>query len=195
MAGPSPFKSELVKVAKDEHERLGSLKRGDAALRERIELYCRDVNVAMTDAVDKFHYSAVFISWCLRKAGASEEEFPATSRHWEYARRATQDPIGTEGILRGRTIESYAPQVGDLVHMNRDGGIVGYERARSGPYPYLAESGIVIHVGESEREALIVMGNQEPRGNVGTEQLVLSDSGLLVQRTKAPFICVLEVLK
>jgi hypothetical protein len=39
------------------------------------------------------------------------------------------------------------------------------------------------------------MGNQGSCGNVGTEELVLTDAGLLGQRVRNPFITVIEVLK
>jgi hypothetical protein len=80
-----------------------------------------------------------------------------------------------------------APAIGNTRHA----GDVDYGRIGGGPYA--AESGIVVELGQSA--ALIVMGNQEPLGNVGTESLALGDSGLLVQRASNPFICVVEVRK
>jgi hypothetical protein len=186
MAGLTSFKAELVRVAWHEHETLGALRRGDRALEERIEFYCCNVGISATAPA---HYSAVFISWCMRTAGASETDFPATAGHWQYASRA----LKSAGLFRARRVESYAPQLGDVIHVNRDDGKVDYDRVRNGPHPYAAESGIVVETRQGE--ALIVMGNQEPAGNVGTEKLALDDSGLLVQRTKNPFICVIEVLK
>jgi hypothetical protein len=84
----------------------------------------------------------------------------------------------------------YAPQLGDVVHFNRDGGNPDFEQmGRS----YLAESGIV--VGLDCGEALVVVGNQQPFGNIGSEKLVLDKAGLLKQRAVNPFICVIEVGK
>jgi len=51
---------------------------------------------------------------------------------------------------------------------------VDYDRIRAGGYN--SESGIVVDI--LPNKAVIVMGNQEPRGNVGTEALTLADSGL-----------------
>ena len=188
MAAASPFKIELASIAKGKY---GSLNRGDPVLCERIEKYCRDVRVAMTAPVEQFHYSTVFISWCMRNAGASEQEFLATAAHCDYAKRAIGKAPG--GILRARTIDSYAPHVGDIVHVNREGGTIDYKRAE-GPSRYPAESGIVIEVREGNLEVVIVMGNQEPRGTVGTETLASAESGLLLQRAIDPIICVLEVV-
>jgi hypothetical protein len=190
MTGLTSFKAELVRVAWQEHETLGALRRGDRALEERILFYCREVDISATPDV-KAHYSAVFISWCMCTAGASKTEFRPTAGHCVYARQALRNAEQEEGPFRARRVESYAPKVGDVIHVNRDDGKVDYDQARHGSYH--AESGIVVDIRPGE--ALIVMGNQEPAGNVGTEKLALADSGLLVQRADNPFICVIEVLK
>jgi len=190
MAALTPFKVELAKIARRENESFGSLRRGDRELENRIERYCSDVGVSATTLV-RSHYSAVFISWCMRTAGASEAQFPAQISHSEYAKRAFSGAENREGLFQARRVESYAPQPGDVIHLNRDGGKVDYDRIRAGGYN--SESGIVVDI--QPNKAVIVMGNQEPRGNVGIEALTLADSGLLIQRIHNPFICVIEVLK
>jgi hypothetical protein len=190
MTGLTSFKAELVRVAWHEHETLGALWRGDQALEERILFYCHEVGISAIPDV-KAHYSAVFISWCMRAAGASKTDFPPTAGHWVYASQALRNAEHEKGLFRARRVESYAPKVGDVIHVNRDDGKVDYDRVGHGQYN--SESGIVVDIRPGE--ALIVMGNQEPAGTVGTEKLALADSGLLVQRTSNPFICVIEVLK
>jgi hypothetical protein len=129
----------------------------------------------------------------MRAAGASATEFPAVAGHWQYAKRALHNAEHSEGYFWARTIDSYELQPGDVVHVNRDDRRIDYNRLRNGPYPYPAESGIVVDI--LQGEALIVMGNQEPRGNVGTEKLALTLSGLPIQRSTNPIICLIEVLK
>ena len=131
------------------------------------------------------------MSWCMRSAGASKVEFPATASHAEYAKRAWTAAEDASGPFRARRVELYAPQPGDIVHVNRNGGKVTYDQIADGGYP--AESGIVIDVSTSE--VVIVMGNQLPPGNVGTESLALTRQGLLMPRHRDAFICVIEVLK
>jgi hypothetical protein len=190
MAGPTPFKTELVRRARSESESLPGLCRGDKELEDRIEFYGRSIGI-MNVASFRPHYSAVFISWCMRKAGATEAEFPWRLRHSEYAQVALQNAEHEEGLFRARRIEAYAPQPGDIVHVNRDDGKVNFDRIRAGNY--YSESGIVVDIAPGK--ALIVMGNQGSCGNVGTEELVLTDAGLLGQRVRNPFIAVIEVLK
>ena len=184
------FKAELVKIALREYESLGALGRGDEQLEDRIEFYRRSVGIPATPDV-KAHYSAVFISWCMCAAGASATEFPAVAGHWQYAAFAVRNVEAGAGVFWARRIEDYAPQPGDLVHFNRDGGTVDYDGICAGSYK--GESGIM--VARDGGETLVVVGNQEPLGNVGTERLGLNKSGLLTQRDNNPFICVIEVRK
>ena len=182
MVGPTSFKTELVRLARGESESLPGLCRGDRELEDRIESYGRSIGIVDV-ASFRQHYSAAFISWCMRKAGAAEVEFPWRLSHWEYTQFALQNAEHERGMVRARRIEVYAPQPGDIVHVNRDDGKVNFDRIRAGGYP--SESGIVIDIAPGK--ALIVMGNQEPCGNIGTEELVLTDAGLLAQRARNPF--------
>jgi hypothetical protein len=187
--GPSAFKTELVRIARAENEALGSFRRGNQQLEDRITHYAGGVGIALTPSV-RAHYSAVFISWCMYAAGASAPEFPPVIAHYKYASFALQNARSESGLFWARRIENYAPQLGDLIHFNRDSGNADFEQiGRS----YLAESGIV--VGLDYGQALVVVGNQEPFGNIGSEEFVLDETGLLKQRAVNPFICVIEVGK
>jgi hypothetical protein len=190
MAGPTPFKTEFVRLARQENEALPDRCRGDQELEDRIECYGRSIGIRNV-ASFRQHYSAVFISWCMRTAGASETEFPTELSHSKYAQFAVRNADIEQGVVWARRIEAYAPQPGDIVHVNRNDGKVTFDRILAGSY--FSESGIVIDIAPGK--ALIVMGNQEPCGNVGTKELALADSGLLIQRARNPFIAVIEVLK
>src|SRR4051794_19806364 len=104
MASTSHFKTKLVNVAKIELEQLDFAKRGDILLRKRVGRYCHDVGVVIHESVDTFHYSAIFITWCMRAAGASKVEFPTARSHCEYAKRAhrlcgrERSPVGQRGL-------------------------------------------------------------------------------------------------
>jgi hypothetical protein len=190
MASPTLFKAELIKLALQEAKASNTLRRGDQPLENRIDFYSRSVGISATPIVTA-HYSAVFISWCMRTAGASATEFPAVASHWQYAAFALRNGEIGAGHFWARRIESYAPQLGDLVHFNRDGRTADFRQIGLGVYP--AESGIV--VAQDRSEASIIVGNQEPLGNIGHATLALDEKGLLIQRSNDPFICVIEVGK
>ncbi|MDH2348709.1 DUF2272 domain-containing protein [Bradyrhizobium sp. SSUT77] len=190
MAGPTLFKTELVRLARPENEALSGRCRGDQELEDRIEYYGRSIGIVNV-ASFRQHYSAVFISWCMRTAGASEAEFPTELSHSKYAQFAVRNADTAQGLVRARRIEIYAPQLGDILHVNRSDGKVTFDRILAGSY--ISESGVVIDIAPGK--AFIVMGNQEPCGNVGTEELDLAASGILVQRGRNPLVAVIEVLK
>jgi hypothetical protein len=190
--GPSSFKDELVKIARAENVAFGGFERGDRPLEDRIERYRRCVEIPLGPSVNA-HYSAVFISWCMRTAGAPKEEFPAVVGHWQYAEWAAANAKNLSGIFWARRVENYAPVPGDLIHFNRDGGRVDYDWILGGRGGYAGESGIV--VGFDDGTAVVVIGNKEPEGNIGLDKVPLTQSGLVLQRNSNPFIAVIEVGK
>jgi len=190
MAAPTEFKSELVRLARQESEALPGRCRGDPELEDRIACYGRSIGIGDVASFQQ-HYSAVFLSWRMRKAGASETEFPPEISLWKYAQFSARNAETQQGVVRARRMEAYAPQPGDIVHVNRNNGKVKFDHILVGGY--FSESGVVVDIVPGK--ALIVMGNQEPCGNVGTEELALTDSGLLIQRGRNPLIAVIEVLK
>lgn len=187
----TPFKTELIRIAQEECQLLNGSRRGDRTLEERVRSYAIDLSISVSEAITA-HYSAVFISWCLRSAGASKTEFPIAIAHWQYAECAAQSAANRTGVFWARRIESYAPQIGDLIHFNRNGGRVDYDQI-CGEHRYEGESGIVISL--ESRNAVVVVGNLEPAGNVGIEKVSLAASGVLKQREADPFICIIEVRK
>jgi hypothetical protein len=107
MGGPSSFKHELVKAARGEAQLFGAFRRGDEPLENRIEYYHTEVGISATPLI-KEHYSAVFISWCMRSAGASSKEFPTAAGHWQYAEFAAKNAKNGTGLFWARQIEAYS---------------------------------------------------------------------------------------
>jgi hypothetical protein len=187
MAANSAFKTKLVGVAKQQHTLLGGLHTGDLQLRDQIARYWQEVGFSVPEDIDTSHWSAVFISWCMRNAGASNTEFPPAQAHWEYAQRALQ----SSGLFAARRLTDYAPQNGDLLHFNRDGGTTRFEQIQNGHYP--ADGAIFVELG-SDNEARFVLGN-DPNGSVGLQTAAIDSNGFILQRESNPFICIIEVLK
>lgn len=62
-----------------------------------------------------YAWSAAFISYVMRVAGANER-FPYSPNHWTYVNAAAS---GTSPILRAQDPRTYAPKLGDLVCYGR----------------------------------------------------------------------------
>ncbi len=81
-------------------------------------------------------------------------------------------------MFRARRIEVYAhsPVISSIV--SRDDGKVNFDRIRAGRYNSAKR---YRHRISRRAKRSVVMCNQEPRGNVGTEALRVTDVGLSTQ--------------
>lgn len=101
-------------------------------------------------------WSAAFISWVMKKAGAGAA-FRYSTQHSVYISQAIRDCLnGRAAGFWGRRLEEYAPKIGDLVCWARQDGI-DYGHQASGNYA--GHSDIVVEVHADRVE---VIG-----GNVG----------------------------
>lgn len=178
----------LSDVARTEACLLGDNSRGDPILRQRITTYLTDLGFDIPADIDHFHYSAVFVSWCVREAGISRDVFAPVQSHSDYVRRGLMRKSGE--AFRTHRLTNYAPQVGDIINFNRDGRRTTFDQASRGPYK--SESGIVVAVDAGSRVGSMVVGNNKT-GTVGLESFSLLDDGFVEQRSLDPFICVLQV--
>lgn len=174
---------------------LSTLTRGDIRLRRRIVEYARVAGISPPSSpggIDNWHYSAVFISFCIRLAGASLLEFPSADRHSTYIKYATEFPDKT--ILRIHRPDNYAPRVGDLLNTNRNAGTIGF--ASAGHDDYRSEGGVIANLflcGDRKFAKVIFANNVN--GTISSRDFRLTDGGKLVQPVENPIICVLETLK
>lgn len=65
----------------------------------------------------RFAWSAAFVSYVMREAGA-RDAFPYSASHWEYVDDAFAQKPGVQ--LRTERPEAYAPQPGDLICIGRE---------------------------------------------------------------------------
>src|SRR5262249_160423 len=76
-----------------------------------------DGRVFPAESDGSYAWSAAFISYVMRSAGAGDA-FPYASAHWVYVDAAHEAKDGVR--LRTERPESYAPQPGDLVCLGRE---------------------------------------------------------------------------
>lgn len=194
MAGGTAFAQKLVAVATKEFEDFHRLDEQDQALLSRINLYCDAIGVPRPPSIGDFPWSAVFISWCFKTAGATEKEFAFSETHAVFVKAAIANADAESGVFRARKIDAYKPKVGDLIHRNREGGKITYAQARSRS-DYASHSAIVVDLVKSgsSRFAVTIGGNE---GNSIRQQRVrLTPTGFVQQTASNPYIAVVEDLK
>lgn len=142
-------------------------------------------------------WSSAFVSYCVRKAGASAQ-FKYSQAHCHYiaaAMAANQDAASTYGY-RARRYETYKPKVGDIICGGREyAKTYTYDQAK---LIYTADSFYPSHgdivVAMTDDQATVIGGNIT--NNVDRKHLRLNDAGFLRRRVadggQYPWITVLE---
>lgn len=187
---PSTYARKLATVAQQQHDTHHMDHEGDPPLAKQIQKYWTDLAFAFPGVASP--WSAVFVSWCVRKAGASKKEFPGAIRHSEFVHWAIQNAAAQTGVFWGRDISTYAPQVGDIIQNNRKKGAKYTFKFASKNPKYESHSAIVVETGVDAkgRYALTIGGNESD--SVRRTIVRLDISGFIIQRKAYPFIAIVE---
>jgi hypothetical protein len=188
----TPFQQNLVDVARGERDRFSGVHETHPDLHRRIDQYWRAAGAAPPADPTAEPWSAVFISWCVKTAGATAAEFKFATAHSQFVHAAIANADNNRGVFRGRRITEYAPKPGDIIQNNRAGNF-SFDHARNHA-SYKSHSAIVVEVRpiEGVPHAITVGGNEDD--TVGEKQVRLEPSGLIRQNGNR-FICVIENLK
>jgi hypothetical protein len=198
------FARRLVAVAEGEERTFGGVPETDTRLKKRIydtylaELRAADphneLGWAMSPNITKWAWSATFVSWCMLAAGAARTEFALSVRHAMYIKAAIANQDAGQGLFRAHPIADYAPQLGDVITMNRGGGKVTYDQART-LKSYDSHGAIVVALIErmGKKYAVTIGGNEGQ--SVRRTEVALTADGRVKPRAEDPFIGVIQTLK
>jgi peptidoglycan hydrolase-like protein with peptidoglycan-binding domain len=195
MLQPLPYVGKLIQVAKDEFEKFHELDENEEPLRSRINDYCRAIGVAPPHNISEFPWSATFVSFCVKTAGATAAEFKFSAAHAVFVQQAIVNADHEKGVFRARPIDEHAPQLGDIIQNNRGGGTIDYDEARRRT-DYVSHSAIVVDFttdSHGSKFAVTIGGNESD--SVRRKLVPLTDDGFVQQRDSNPYICVIEDLK
>ena len=189
----SPFTMKLAAVAEEQHRIFHLLDEADPVLCKQIKKYWTDLGLGFESCVS-VPWSAVFVSWCVKQAGASAAEFKFAAAHSVFVFEAIKNGRNGTGVFRGIDIATDMPNVGDIIQNNRGGTTHDFNFART-HRNYASHSAIVVETGnDSEgRYALTIGGNE---GNSVRQTVVrLTQQGFIKQRVNNSFICLVKDLK
>jgi len=190
----SAFAAKLAATAEAEFNAFSNYHETDPKLAARIKTYWEGLGL-------HFHgtsvaWSAVFVSWNVKKAGATAAEFAFSAQHSVFVHKAIANANAGTGVFRGRRVNQYAPKIGDIIHNNRNENVFDFDYAASHA-DYKSHTAIVIERGNDAKGAyLLTIGGNE--GNsVGRRIIYLDAQGRLRQPAADPthYICVIENLK
>lgn len=189
---PSAFAKKLALRASDQYERYHLYEETASPLKEQIEVYWKDLNMAFPGV--EVPWSAVFISWLVRTAGAAPAEFRVSNGHSRYVHWAIKNRENQTGLFRAYPVTEYGPQVGDIVHHNRNGLRLTYGFAAAHE-SYDSHAVVVVERGsDAGGEYAIAVGGNESH-TVGRKRIALDAGGYIAQRSVNPYICVIQNLK
>ncbi len=195
--GTDAFRDTLVRVAQGQAAKYEGINESSEPLRSRIKGYwdeCKGAGFANFDFENVgVAWSAAFTSWCILQAGASGADFAFSPRHSHYIRNAIQRALANPAAtFVGVRIEDYAPQPGDLIHINRSKSeTIQYDDAATRD-SYESHCAIVVGIGKDEHGpcAFTIGGNESD--SVRTHRVALHADGKIVQKSPFPYICVLR---
>ena len=193
MATPSAFARKLASIAQDQHTRFQFTNEADPTLCRQIRKWTEDIGFTFSSCT-RVPWSAVFVSWCVKQAGATREEFKFAMAHSVFVNQAIKNQVRGVGVFQGLDITSQPPAVGDIIQNNRRGNSFDFNFAKTHAN-YESHSVIVIEIGQDTqgRFAFCVGGNEND--SVRRTVVRLNAQGFIKQRAGNPFICVIKDLK
>jgi hypothetical protein len=188
----SPFAAALATIADQEYLSYHGNNEADSVLSLRIAQYWQDLALPFPGV--GVPWSAVFVSWCVKSAGATTNEFQFSARHSMFVNQAIKNSGIPGAVFIGRRVDDYSPGLGDIVQNNRNGNNFDFDFAAAND-DYESHSAIVTEVGEDAGGgyAVVVGGNESD--SVRHTVLRLDGNGRLIQRPISSFIAIIECLK
>jgi len=146
--------------------------------------YWRDALGESLDGRDDVPWSAGFISWIMRTAGAGSR-FRYAAAHSQYISKAISDRLDANGAsyIWGNRLGEHRPEPGDLVGRAREPGI-DYDHQQGGHY-YI-HGDIVVEVRSGEID--VIGGNV--RDSVTRRTLRLDPNGFLTDNGDRYFVVI-----
>ena len=193
MPDPSAFAKKLSAVALEQHSKFQLTNEADPALCAEIKKWTEEIGAAFVSCTTE-PWSAVFVSWCVKQAGATAAEFKFSKAHSVFVHQAIQNAVNGKGVFRGLDISAHAPNVGDIVQRNRGGNSFDFAFAKANEH-YLSHSVIVVKLDTDAQGklALCIGGNESD--SIRRSAVRLDSRGFIKQRDGNPFISVIQTLK
>ena len=184
------FQKKLATIAQGQHDRFRLLRENQEPLSTQIKAYWQGIGLAFPGVGEA--WSAVFVSWCVKNAGAAGTQFKFASAHSRFVHAAIANAQSGNGVFHGRRLSEYAPKTGDILQNNRSGNRFDFDFAKANK-EYKSHSAIVIEVGTDNRgRYLRTIGGNEA-DSVGMKEVRLTARGL-VKNSDGLYIAVIETL-
>jgi hypothetical protein len=189
----TPFATRLASIAQEQHSKFQFTNEADPLLCKQIKKWTVDIGFSFSSCTT-VPWSAVFVSWCVKQAGATKAEFKFAMSHSVFVNQAIKNAVNGVGVFQGFDISAQMPAVGDIIQNNRRGNNFNFAFAKTHSQ-YESHSTVVIEIGQDNLGgfAFCVGGNEND--SVRRSVVRLDSRGFIKQRDGNPFICVIKDLK
>lgn len=186
----TPFQKALASAAQKQYDKYHLYRENQPTLSRQIQQYWTGIGLAFPGVATA--WSAVFVSWCVKQAGATASQFHFAQAHSRFVHWAIANAAAGTGDFRGHDVAAYAPKLGDILHNNRSGHSYNFAFAKANK-AYESHSAVVIEVGSDIRgKYLRTIGGNEA-DSVGLKEVRLSASGKVLNPSGL-YISVIETL-
>lgn len=191
---PTEYCIKLATIAQNEFHQFNVNIETDPPLLNQIKRYYAFLGWTFEGVGNAHPWSAVFISWCVKKAGAVDSEFKFSDAHAVFVKQCIANRFNETGVFRAFKIDEQGVSIGDIIQNNREGGTISYERARTNSN-YISHSAIVIATGENHIGKFAITAGGNEHDTVGVRIVKLTADGNVEQRVANPYICIIKNLK
>lgn len=173
---PTDFQGRLATISQQQYAMYRWFRENQEPLASQIRAYWEELGFSFPGVQQA--WSAVFVSWCVKQAGATAEQFRFDPMHSQFVYRAIANAEAGIGVFHGHPVADYSPRVGDILHNNRSGYHYDFAYARK-HRSYASHSAIIVEVGEdSQGRYLRTVGGNES-DSVGMKEVRLDSDGFV----------------
>lgn len=184
------FEKRLATLAQQQFDKYRWLRENQEPLAGQVQIYWTDLGLAFPNVAQP--WSAVFVSWCVKRAGATAAQFMFSPQHSQFVNWAIANAKAGTGVFMGRDVAQYAPKMGDILQNNQGHGAYTFQYAAT-HRSYPSHSAIVMEVGvDGKGNYLRTIGGNES-DSVGMKEVRLDADGL-VKNAGGLYISVIETL-
>ena len=177
------IKNNIVDIARQELTFFqdGALKENQSGAIERVNEYWQNVGRDDLDGTDRnWPWSAAFVSWVMKEAGASDRfEYSASHSTYIADAVASRKNGDSDAAFVAYRLDEYSPQVGDLVGFSRQPGVTFDSQP-----PYKSHTDIVVDVRDGEID--VIGGNTSDSVTLRTFQT--DAQGRLIDQSRDWFV-------
>lgn len=186
------YVKRLVTILEEQYNNFHLDSESDVGLSKQIKKYWIELGLSFPGVTTA--WSAIFISWCIKKAGATKNEFLFNAAHAKFVNVAIQNMLENKGVFRAFPYQDIEPNLGDIIQNNRGNNIYDFQFARANN-AYESHSAIVVEKGtDSKGNYVLTIGGNES-DSIRRKIIRLDDKWRIIKRKINPYISIVQNLK